>query len=94
MIQKRSPGVGLVLVSELGLVNGSFLLLLWAISSGPVGLVTALVSTRSVFVLLYSTTLSLRFKGLLAEKVTSKLIVFKLFSITLIIIGVITITVS
>ena len=94
IIQKRSSGVALVLVSEIGLVNGSFLLLLWAISSGPVGLVTALVSTRSVFVLLYSTTLSLRFKGLLAEKVTSKLIAFKLFAITLIVIGIITITVS
>lgn len=94
MIQKRSSGVVLVLVSEVGLVNGSFLLLLWAISSGPVGLVTALVSTRSVFVLFYSTTLSLRFKGLLAENVTSKLIMFKLFAVTLIVIAITIITVS
>ena len=94
LIRSRSPGLVLVSFSELGLVSGAFLLFLWALSTGPVGLVTALISTRSLFVLLYSTGLTLKFRDLLGERVTRGVLVLKAASIMLIVGGVAAIALS
>ena len=94
LIRRRSPGLALASFSQLVLVNGAFLLFLWALSIGSVGLVSALTSTRSLFVLLYSATLSLRFRDLLGERVTRGVVAIKLSAITLIVVGVVTITLS
>ena len=94
LIRSRSPGLALVSFSELVLVTVAFLLFLWALSKGSVGLVSALLSTRSLFILLYSTTLSLQFRDLLGERLTRGVLAVKLVSITLIVVGVGAITLS
>jgi len=94
LIRSRSPGLALVTFSELVLVTIAFLLFLWALSKGQVGLVSALAATRSLFVLLYSTLLSLRSKELLGERVTPSALAVKLASITLIVAGVGAITLA
>jgi drug/metabolite transporter (DMT)-like permease len=68
------------------------LLSLWATSLGPVSLVSALSATSSFFLLVYSTLLGLRFKGLLGEEITRRAIAVKGLAITLIMVGVATIS--
>ena len=88
LVRSRSKGLALVAFGEMGLATGSLLLFLWALSAGPVGLVSALAATRSLFVLLFSTVLTLKFGNLLGERVTRGVLAFKLVSITLIVAGV------
>ena len=94
MVRSRSKGLALVGFGEIGLTTVAILLFLWALSTGPVGLVSALGSTRSLFVLLYSTILSLRFRDLLGERVTRGVLGVKVASVTLIVVGVGAITLS
>lgn len=94
MVRSRSKGLALVGFGEIGLTTVAILLFLWALSTGPVGLVSALGSTRSLFVLLYSTILSLRFRDLLEERVTRGVLGVKVASVTLIVVGVGAITLS
>ncbi|MFC1935586.1 EamA family transporter [Chloroflexota bacterium] len=94
LIRSRSPGLALVTFSELVLVTVAFLLFLWALSKGSVGLVSALAATRSLFILVYSTLLSLRFRGLLGERVIPSVLAIKLASIILIVAGVTAITMA
>ena len=94
LIRSRSRGLALVSFSELVLASFAFLLFLWALSEGPVGLVSALASTRSLFILLFSVTLSLRFRGLLGERMTPGVLGVKLASVTMIVVGVGAITLS
>ena len=84
----------LVGVGDMGSAVGAVLLFLWALSTGPVGLVSALGVTRSLFVLLFSTLLTLKFGYLLGEKVTPSVLGLKLIPITLIVAGVGAITLS
>jgi len=63
-------------------------LTLWALSLGPVSLVTTLVATRSFFVLLYSTALALRFSGFLGEQTSTRALTVKIVSTSLIVAGV------
>ena len=94
LVRSRSNGLVLVGVGDMGLAVGAVLLFLWALSTGPVGLVSALGVTRSLFVLLFSTLLTLKFGDLLGEKVTPGVLGLKLISITLIVAGVGAITLS
>ena len=94
LIRSRSPGLALVTFGELVLPTAASMLFLWALSKGPVGLVSALTSTRSVFILLYSTLLSLQFRALLGERVTPGALAVKLVSIILIVAGVAAITMT
>ena len=88
LVRSRSRGLWLVAFSELVLVSAAFMLFLWAISIGPVGLVTAIVATRSLFVLLYSTALTLRFRDILGEQITPGAMTVKFISVALIVAGV------
>ena len=88
LVRGHSEGLWLVAFSELVLVSGGFILLLWAISIGSVGLVTAIGATRSLFVLLYSTVLTLGFRDILGENVTPRAVTVKLVSVALIVMGV------
>lgn len=94
LVRSRSNGLVLVAVGDMGLALGAVLLFLWALSTGPVGLVSALGVTRSLFVLLFSTLLTLKFGDILGEKVTPRALGLKLISITLIVAGVGAITIS
>ena len=94
LTKSRNWGLALVAGSELMLVSAGFLLFFWALSKGPVGLVSAVGGTRSFFILLYSSLLSLRFRNLLGEEVTLNAVAIKLISITMIVVGVGVITLA
>ncbi len=91
LLRQRSPAFAILGLNELVLASSSMLLTLWALSLGPVSLVTTLVATRSFFVLLYSTALALRFKGFLGEQTSAGSIAVKVVSTGLILAGVATI---
>ena len=87
-VSSRSPALLLVAANELLIANAGLLLLLWALSLGPVALVTALVGTRALFVVFYSTALALVWKGALGEETTRGAIAVKTGSTALIVAGV------
>jgi uncharacterized membrane protein len=70
------------------LANTGFLLMLWALYLGPVSLVTALSSTRALFIVLYSIGVSYIWKGALGVTNTSQAVVLKVSSVLVIVIGV------
>jgi drug/metabolite transporter (DMT)-like permease len=88
-ITTRSPALLFVAVNEFLIANTALLLMLWALSLGPVALVTALIGTRALLVVLYSTGLALVWKGFLGEETTSGTLVVKLASAVLIVGGVV-----
>jgi uncharacterized membrane protein len=59
-----------------------------AIQAGPVSLVTAIAGTRPVCVFLLSTFLSLRWWDLLGEPIHRGILIYKAFSILLIVAGI------
>lgn len=87
-VRQRSPALRFVAMNELIIANSGLLLLLWALSLGPVSLVTALAGTRAMFVVVYSTVLALVWKGALGEQTNRGAIIVKVVSTTLIIGGV------
>ena len=93
MVADRSPALALFGVNEFVIVNTGMLLSLWATSLGPVSLVTALSATSSLFLLVYSTLLGLLFRGMLGERVEPRTVVVKAAATTLIVAGVVTISV-
>ena len=93
LLRQRSPALAIVGVHSV-LIIIALLLSLWALSLGPVSLVTTLVSTRSLFVVLYSTALTLGLGELLGEQISVGTVAVKVLSITLIVGGVATITLS
>lgn len=92
LVRQRRAAFAVVGLNELVLATVSLLLTLWALSLGPVSFVTTVVASRSFFVLLYSTLLSLRFGGLLEERVTRGTVAVKAVSTALIVGGVATIS--
>ena len=92
MVRDRSPALALFGVNEFLVVNIGMLLNLWATSLGPVSLVTALSASTSLFLLLYSTLLGLRFRGMLGEQVTPRAISVKAAATILIVAGIATIS--
>ena len=92
MVRDRSPALALFGVNEFLVVNIGMLLNLWATSLGPVSLVTALSASTSLFLLLYSTLLGLRFRGMLGEQVTPRAVTVKAAATILIVAGIATIS--
>jgi uncharacterized membrane protein len=88
LLVQRSPAFAILGMNEVVLASSSMLLTLWALSLGPVSLVTTLVATRSFFVLLYSTALALRFTGFLGEETSARSLTVKIVSTSLIVAGV------
>ena len=84
----RSPALLLAGVNELVVANTGLILLLWALSLAPVSLVTALIGTRALFVVAYSTGLALVWKGALGEQTTPGVLAVKLGATGLIVAGV------
>ena len=87
----RSPALLFVSTNEFITANVGLLLLLWALSIGPASLVTALMGTRALFVVFYSTALALIWKGALGEQTSRGIVATKLISVALIVIGVVAI---
>jgi bacterial/archaeal transporter family protein len=87
-IKERNPGLLVVGTNELFIANSSLLLMLWALSTGPASLVTALVATRAMFVVIFSTLLALVWRGALGEVTTPTAIAVKVGSTLLIVAGV------
>jgi uncharacterized membrane protein len=85
---KRSPAIFFFGTNELFIANVGLLLLLWALSLGPVGLVTALAGTRAMFVVLYSIGIAMIWKGALGEETTVQAVSLKAASSVLIVGGV------
>ena len=92
MIAERSPALGLFGLNEFVIVNTGMILNLWATSLGPVSLVSALTGSSSLFLLVYSTLLGLRFRGLLGEQVGRRAVIVKAAATTLIVAGVMVIS--
>ena len=88
LLTKRSTALLIVSLNELVIANIGLLLSLWALSLGPVSLVTALLGTRALFIVAYSTLIALVWRGALGEKVTPATIAVKLGSTALIVSGV------
>ena len=88
MIRDRSPALAVFGVNEFIVVNTGMVLNLWATSLGPVSLVTALSASTSLFLLLYSTLLGLRFRGMLGEQVNPRAVTVKAMATILIVAGI------
>ena len=80
----------------LGLFGGNQILALsaaifqfWAISTGPVSLVSTIIGTRPVFVAIFSIILSFVLPGFLIKKSTgAKVTVLRFISILMIVVGI------
>jgi transporter family protein len=86
--KERNRGLLVVGTNELIIANSSLILMLWALSTGPVALVTALVATRAMFVVIFSTVIGLIWRGALGEVTTPRVIAVKVGSAGLIVAGV------
>jgi len=87
----RSPALVVVAVNEFITANIGLLLLLWALSLGPVSLVTAVVSSRALFVVIYSIGLATIWRGALGEQISARIVVIKVISAGLIVGGIVVI---
>ena len=94
LFRTRSPALRFVAANELLIANAGLFLLLWALSLGPASLVTALSATRAFFLVVYSTSLALVWRGALGEVTTRGAIAAKAGSTALIVGGVTAITLS
>ena len=83
----RSPALGYMALNQFVVANTSLFLLLWALSLGPATLVTALSSLRTFFLVSFTITLSLVWRGALGEVTTRGAITVKLVSTSLIVAG-------
>ena len=90
---ERSQVLLLVGLNEVITANVGGVLLLWALSLGPVSLVTALSGTRALFVVIYGLCLAVFMKGALGEETTPGIILLKVFSAVLIVVGIAAISV-
>lgn len=93
LIRTRSPGLLVFGFNEYVLANGALLLLLAALSQGPASLVLALAGTRAMFIVVLSTTVALLWKGALGEDITRRAITVKAAAVTLIVAGIIGVSV-
>jgi transporter family protein len=88
LFRNRNRGLLVVGTNELIIGNSSLMLMLWALSTGPVSLVTALVATRAIFVVIFSTAIALVWHGALGEITTPRAIAVKVGSACLVVAGV------
>ena len=87
LLSSRSPARLFVAGNELIVANVGLLITLWALSLGPVSLVTALVGSRSLFVVVYSTGIALVWKGFLGEDTSRGAVAVKVAATVLIVAG-------
>jgi len=86
-MKERGTALKLVAFNET-LTLGGYILSFWAISRGPVALVSTIMGTRPFFVFLYALALSRAFPWLLDEHLSRRTIIIKIVSIALIVGGV------
>ena len=86
--RRRSPALGIFGLNEFVVANTGMLINLWAISLGPVSLVTAVTATTSLFLLAYGFALALMFKGALGEQISAGSVAVKIASTVVIVAGV------
>jgi len=79
-------------VGEVVLVPAAVLLMITATKLGPVSLVATVTGTRPVFILLYSTLLSLPSLKVLSESLDSRSLTVKLVSVMMIIGGIVSLS--
>jgi transporter family protein len=88
LISTRSPALLVFGINEFIVANGALLLLLWALSEGPASRVLALAGTRAMFVVLFSTSLALIWKGALGEETNRQAVVIKTGAVIAIVLGI------
>jgi len=86
--RRKSPALGIFGLNEFVVANTGMLINLWAISLGPVSLVTAVTATTSLFLLAYGFALALLFKGALGEQLSAGSVAVKIVSTAVIVAGV------
>ena len=86
-MKERGTALKLVAFNET-LTLGGYILSFWAISMGPVSLVSTIMGTRPCFVFLYALALSRAFPWLLDERLSRRILILKIVSIALIVGGV------
>jgi drug/metabolite transporter (DMT)-like permease len=89
---RSREALALLLVSEVLLVPVAIVLMITATKLGPVSLVATITGTRPIFILLYSTVLSLPSLRILNESLDSGAIVIKLASVMMIIGGIVSLS--
>jgi uncharacterized membrane protein len=91
----RSPGIRIVGFNELLNANVALLLMVWALSLGPVSLVSTISSSRILFVVIIGLIVE-KFSNtsLLGEKLDRNSIITKLLGALLIVIGIIGISLN
>jgi bacterial/archaeal transporter family protein len=93
LVAQRSPGLLLFGFNEIVIANSALLLLLGALSQGPASLVLALAGTRAMFIVVFTTTLALAWKGALGEDTTRRTLAIKASAVALIVAGIIGVSV-
>ena len=88
MIAEKSPALAVFGANEFVIVNLGMVLNLWAMSLGPVSLVTAISASTSLFLLAYGVLLGLRFRGMLGEQVSRRAVIVKSVAMVLVVAGV------
>ena len=86
--KERSPALLFVSTNEFITANVGLITFLWALSIGPASLVSAVFSTRALFVVLYSLCIATIWKGALGEETSPGTMLNKVFSTSLIVGGV------
>ena len=87
-VRSRSPALGIFGLNEFVVANTGMLINFWAISLGPVSLVTAVTATASLFLLAYGFALALVFKGALGEQISAGSVAVKVVSTATMVAGV------
>jgi uncharacterized membrane protein len=87
-VRNMSPALGIFGLNEFVVANTGMLINLWAISRGPVSLVTAVTATTSLFLLAYGFVLALVFKGALGEQISKGSVTIKVVSTATMVAGV------
>ena len=83
----KSPALIFVTFNEFVIASIGLVLLLWALSLGPASVVIAVSSTRAFFLVIYSSTLALIWKGALGETTTVAALTTKAIATVVIVLG-------
>ena len=86
-VRERSPALGWIALNQFVVANLGLLTLMWALSLGPTGPVTALASLRTFFLVVFSLAVSLVWRGALGEELTPRAVAVKLAATALIVAG-------
>jgi len=91
-VLRNREALVLLVVAEVILVPVAILLMITATKLGPVSLVATITGTRPIFILIYSTILSLPSFRMLNESLDSRSLMVKLVSVVMIIGGVVSLS--